>query len=413
VAEAVFETLTIARLGHRGDGIADTPAGPVYVAYALPGETVEVEAGGERARLVNVHAASAERIAAICQYFGTCGGCAMQHWREESYRDWKRNLAVAALAQAGVAGEVGALVDAHGEGRRRVTLHARRGGRKKLSVGFTGPRSHVVIPIEQCPIVAPPLKDAFRIASRLAEALEVSGKALDIQMTATEGGLDVDVRGSGVPDAQTIERLGRIASEEKLARLTRHGELMAQLTEPAIRIGRARVTLPPGAFLQATEAGEQALAAIVVKAAEGAKRVADLFCGVGPFALRLAENSPVMAVDGSEPAVAALARAAASTPGLKKIDTQARDLFRRPLLTFELDPFDVIVLDPPRQGAEAQVRTLSSSKVRRVIYVSCDPATFARDAKLLAAGGYKLAELVPVDQFRYSAHVELVATFGR
>ena len=413
MAEAVIETLTISRLGHRGDGIADTPAGPVYVAYALPGETVEVEAGGERARLINVHAPSAERVAAICQYFGICGGCAVQHWRKDSYRDWKRSLAVAALAQAGVQGEVGELIDAHGEGRRRVTLHARRSGRKNLTVGFTGPRSHVVIPIEACPIVAPPLKGAFRVASKLAGALEVSGKALDIQMTATLGGIDVDIRGSGAPDAGTIERLGRIAAEEKLARLTRHGELMAQLAEPVIQIGRARVVLPPGAFLQATEAGEAVLAERVLEAAEGARRVADLFSGVGTFALRLAEHAPVTAFDASELALAALARAATTTQGLKKIDTQVRDLFRRPLLTFELDPFDVIVLDPPRQGAEAQMRTLSSSKVRRVIYVSCDAATFARDAKLLAAGGYRLEKVVPVDQFRYSPHVELVGTFAR
>jgi 23S rRNA (uracil1939-C5)-methyltransferase len=413
MAEGVNETLTIARMGHRGDGIADSAEGPVYVPYALPGETVEVERLGERGRVLGVRAPSGERIAAICQYFGVCGGCAMQHWRLESYRDWKRNLVAAALGQAGVAGEVGALIDAHGEGRRRVTLHARRGGRKALTVGFTGARSQVVIAIDQCPIVAPALKGAFRIASRLADALEVSGKALDIQMTATLSGLDVDIRGSGAPDAATIERLARIASEEKLVRLTRHGELVAQLAEPIIEIGRARVVPPPGAFLQATEAGEQALAKLVVEAAQGAKRVADLFCGVGPFALRIAEHSQVMAVDQNEPAIAALTRASANTPGLKKIDAHARDLFRRPLLAFELDPFDVVVLDPPRQGAEAQARTLSSSRVRRVIYVSCDPATFARDAKILAGGGYRLRQVVPMDQFRYSAHVELVATFER
>jgi 23S rRNA (uracil1939-C5)-methyltransferase len=413
VAEAVAETLIIARMGHRGDGIADMPEGPVFVPYTLPGETVQVERTGDRGRLLAMLAPSLERIDPICLYFGVCGGCAVQHWEFARYREWKRQTVEAALSHAGVQATVADLVDAHGAGRRRVTLHARRGGRKNLTVGFTGPRSHVVIPIEQCPIMAPPLKDAFRIASKLAGALEVSGKALDIQMTATLGGIDVDIRGSGAPDAGTIERLGRIAAEEKLARLTRHGELMAQLAEPAIMIGRARVTLPPGAFLQATEAGEAALAERVLGAAAGAKRIADLFSGVGTFALRLAESAPVTAFDADEPAVAALARAATMTQGLKKIDTQVRDLFRRPLLTFELDPFDVIVLDPPRQGAEAQMRTLSSSKVRRIIYVSCDASTFARDAKLLAAGGYKLGEVVPVDQFRYSPHVELVGTFAR
>ncbi len=413
MAEAVTETLTIARMGHRGDGIADTPEGPVFVPYTLPGETVWVERMGERARLIKVHAPSAERIAAICRYFGTCGGCAVQHWDSARYREWKRQTVEAALAHAGVQATVGDLVDAHGAGRRRATLHARRGGRKALSVGFAGRRSHAVVPIDRCPILDPALERMFAIAARLAEALEVSNKPLDIQFTKTLGGLDVDVRGSGPPDAAAIARLGAIAAEEKLARLTRHGELLAQLAEPAVQIGRARVALPPGAFLQATEAGEAALAERVLAAAEGAKRVADLFCGVGTFALRLAESAPVTAFDASEPAVAALLRAATTTQGLKKIDAQVRDLYRRPLLSFEFDPFDVVVLDPPRQGADAQMRTLSSSKVRRVIYVSCDPATFARDAKLLAAGGYKLSDVTPVDQFRYSDHVELVGTFVR
>jgi 23S rRNA (uracil1939-C5)-methyltransferase len=409
----VTETLTIAHMGHRGDGVADTAEGPVYVPYTLPGETVEVERVGDRARLLKLLAPSPERMEAICLHFGVCGGCAVQHWSFARYREWKRQTVETALAHAGVQAAVADLVDAHGTGRRRTTLHARRGGRKILSVGFAGRRSHAVVPIDRCPILDPALERALAVAWRLAEALDASSKPLDIQFTKTLGGLDVDVRGSGPPDAATIARLGQIASEDKLARLTRHGELMAQLAEPAIQVGRARVTLPPGAFLQATEAGEAALAARVLAAAEGAKRVADLFAGVGTFALRLAEHAPVTAFDADEKAVAALARAATAAQGLKKVDTQARDLFRRPLLTFELDPFDVIVVDPPRQGAEAQMRTLSSSKVRRVIYVSCDAATFARDAKLLAAGGYRLGEVIPIDQFRYSPHVELVGTFAR
>jgi 23S rRNA (uracil1939-C5)-methyltransferase len=409
----VTETLTIARMGHRGDGIADTPEGPVFVPFTLPGETVQVERTGDRARVLKVLAAGAERIDAICLHYGVCGGCAVQHWDSARYREWKRQTVETALAHAGLQAPVGDLVDAHGSGRRRATLHARRGGRKTLSIGFAGRRSQAVVPIGRCPILDPALAGIFAIAGRLAEALEVSNKPLDIQFTKTLSGLDVDVRGSGPPDAGSIARLGQIAAEEGLARLTRHGELMAQLSEPAIEIGRARVVLPPGAFLQATEAGEAALAERVLAAAQGGKRVADLFAGVGTFSLRLAESAQVTAVDASEPAVAALARAATMTQGLKKIETQARDLFRRPLLTFELDPFDVIVLDPPRQGAEAQMRTLSSSKVRRVIYVSCDAASFARDAKLLAAGGYKLTEVIPVDQFRYSPHVELVGTFAR
>ena len=406
------ETLSIARLGHRGDGVADTPSGPVYTPYTLPGEVVEAERSGDRGRLLHVLASSPDRIAPICPHFGTCGGCALQHWRAEPYRAWKRGLVVTALDQAGIEAEVAELIDAHGAGRRRAVLHAKRSGRKILVVGFTGLRSHVVVAIDRCPVLAPALERALPIAWRLVEPLALAGKPIDIQFTATESGLDVDLRGTGPLRASTIAALARIAGEEKLARLTRHGELLALFAEPWVRIGRARVVLPPGGFLQTTAVAEEALAGLVGEAVSEATSIADLFCGVGTFALRLAERARVRAFDASKEAIAALARAAAA-PGLKPVEAAARDLFRRPLLPAELDGCDAVVLDPPRQGAEAQAKALAQSRVPRIVYVSCNPATFARDARLLADGGYRLGRVVPVDQFRYSAHVELVATFAR
>ena len=406
------ETLSIARLGHRGDGVADTPSGPVYTPYTLPGEVVEAERSGDRGRLLHMLTPSPDRIAPICPHFGTCGGCALQHWRAEPYRAWKRGLVVTALDQAGIEAEVAELIDAHGAGRRRAVLHAKRSGRKILVVGFTGLRSHVVVAIDRCPVLAPALERALPIAWRLVEPLALAGKPIDIQFTATESGLDVDLRGTGPLRASTIAALARIAGEEKLARLTRHGELLALFAEPWVRIGRARVVLPPGGFLQATAVAEEALAGLVGEAVSEATSIADLFCGVGTFALRLAERARVRAFDASKEAIAALARAAAA-PGLKPVEAAARDLFRRPLLPAELDGCDAVVLDPPRQGAEAQAKALAQSRVPRIVYVSCNPATFARDARLLAAGGYRLGRVVPVDQFRYSAHVELMATFAR
>jgi 23S rRNA (uracil1939-C5)-methyltransferase len=198
-----------------------------------------------------------------------------------------------------------------------------------------------------------------------------------------------------------------------VARLARHGEIIIQHAAPAIRIGRAEVLIPPGAFLQATSAAETILQDLVLAHCRGAARVADLFCGVGPFALRLAEKARVSAFDTDAAAVGALKRAAAHAQGLKPVDAQSRDLFRSPLSDRELKLFDAVVLNPPRQGSETQARTLAASGVPLVIMVSCNPVTFARDARILVDGGYRLVQVTPVDQFLYSPHLELVAKFGR
>ncbi len=410
------ERLIIARLAHRGDGIADTPAGPLFVAYTLPGETVTVElAPGQpdRRNLLTVENASPERIAPVCPHFGACGGCAMQHWQTDRYREWKRGLVVTALAQAGIDAPVDALIDAHGEGRRRATFHARRGDSGRPEVGFSAARTHDLIPIDACPVLAPSLGGALLAARAIAEALASQGKPLDIQATATEGGLDIDVRGSGELNSARTAGLARVAQSHRLARLTRHGELVAQNTPPAMTMGRATVTLPPGGFLQATTAGEAALAELVLAHTGKAKSVADLFCGVGPFALRLAERARVAAFDLDAAAVGALQQAAKGVSGLKPVEATARDLFRRPLVAQELVPFDAVVFDPPRQGAQVQAAELARSKVPLLIAVSCSAATLARDAKLLLDGGYRLKRVTPVDQFRYSPHVEIVARFER
>lgn len=210
-----------------------------------------------------------------------------------------------------------------------------------------------------------------------------------------------------------MAELAQLAERHRLARLTRHGEIVAQRATPVLGIGRAQVALPPGAFLQATTAGEAALAGLVTTHCQSARTVADLFCGVGPFALRLAEFARITAADNDADAVTALQRAAAQTQGLKPIEATERDLFRRPLSRAELRRFNAVVFDPPRQGAEAQARELAASTVPVVVAVSCNPATFARDARILVDGGYRLVRVTPVDQFLYSAHVELVARFQK
>jgi 23S rRNA (uracil1939-C5)-methyltransferase len=412
----VPERLTIARVGRLGDGICDTPAGPLYVPYALPGETVEVEqwpGHADRRHLIEVSMASPERIVPICPHFGVCGGCTLQHWAMARYRQWKRGLVIEALAQVGLEAPADHLIDAHGEGRRRAVFHARRGPRDLLEVGYAARKSHHVVAIDRCPILAPSLSGAIAAAWGIAEQISDARKPLDIQVTATEAGLDVDLRGSGPLPAVHVAGLAGVAQRHRLARLTRHGEIIAQRAPPAVRIGRAQVVLPPGAFLQATIAGEMALAQLVETHCAEAATVADLFCGVGPFALRLAERARVRAVDNDAPAVAALARAAEKTQGLKPIEAQVRDLFRRPFRPDELKPFDAVVFDPPRQGAEAQARALAASAAPTIVAVSCNATTLARDARILVDGGYRLTRVTPVDQFLYSTHVEVVALFRR
>jgi 23S rRNA (uracil1939-C5)-methyltransferase len=414
---AVVERLVIDHVGHRGDGVAFADGQSIFVPYALGGETVEVAPvpghHPDRRRLLQVERASPERITPFCQHFGTCGGCAIQHWESGHYQAWKRGLVVETLAQAKIFCDVHPLIDAHGLGRRRITLHARMGTHDVLKVGFSAANSHDIVPVDRCPILDPGLSGALDAAWAIAEPLKPTGKPLDIQFVATDSGLDVDVRGSGPLPAAMIAALSELAERHRLARLTRHGELVLMRTPPTITIGTAQVTLPPGSFLQATAAGEEALATLVGEHCRRAKHIADLFCGVGPFALRLAAQSRISAFDNDAGAVTALQKAATSTSGLKPVKAETRDLFRRPLMPQELRDYDAVVFDPPRQGAQAQVRQLALSKIPVVVAVSCNVATFARDAPILIDGGYGIESVTPVDQFRHTPHVELVARFKR
>jgi 23S rRNA (uracil1939-C5)-methyltransferase len=410
----VVERLVIDHVGHRGDGIAFAGGQTVFVPYTLDGETVDAEPVADhpdRRLLSRIEHPSAVRIAPFCRYFGACGGCAIQHWQPAAYRAWKRGIVLETLVHAGIECAVDELVDAHGAGRRRITVHARRDADGELRIGFAAASSHAIVAIDHCPILDPALRGALDAARALAEVLKPTTKPLDIQITATEGGLDVDVRGSGPLPSAVIATLSRVAEQHRLARLTRHGELVLMRTPPAIAIGTARVTLPPGSFLQATGAGEDALAALVAAHCQRAKHVADLFCGVGPFALRLAAKSRISAFDSDAGAVTALQKAATATSGLKPVKAETRDLFRRPLMPQELRDYDTVVFDPPRQGAQAQVTQLAASKIPVVVAVSCNVATFARDARILIDGGYGIEGVTPVDQFRHTPHVELVARF--
>ena len=410
------ERLVIDHVGHFGDGVAVSGGETIYVPYALGGETVDVlpsPGHPDRRTLAHVVTPSPQRIDPFCPHFGTCGGCAIQHWQPEAYRNWKRQLVVDTLNHAGIDCEVGELIDAHGTGRRRMTLHARQSQQGILRVGFAAAGRHEIIAIDHCPILDPVMHGAIETANEIAELLRPVSKPLDIQITAADNGLDIDVRGSGPLGTALLSSLSKLAEKHNLARLTRHGELVIMRKPPVVRVGKAQVTLPPGSFMQPTALGEETLAALAFERCKGAKHIADLFCGFGPFAFRLAEKFKVAAFDSDAAAVTALQNAVKLTQGLKPIKAETRDLFRRPLMPQELRDYDCVVFDPPRQGAQAQSQQLAASKIALAVAVSCNPATFARDARILIDGGFKIDSVTPVDQFRHTPHVELVARFRR
>src|SRR5271167_1631281 len=405
-----LEEVSIVALDAHGHGLTDRGA---IVPGALPGERTLIKIEGKRAELVETLNPAPERAKPICPWFGTCGGCVAQHMSPSLYRPWKRGLVVEALEREGVAAEVGDLVDAHGAGRRRATFHARFPHGQPDEVGFMRARSHDIIAVDHCPLFSPGMAGAIAAARALSGDLRGLMKPLDIGVTATLDGLDVDLRGSGPLERAEAQKLARTADALDLARVSNHGEIVIERRPPRVAFGEALVKLPPGGFLQATEAGETLLAEFAERALADSKQIADLFCGAGAFALRLARRREVFAADADPAAIGALARAAAMTPGLRTLETETRDLFRRPLRPDELAAFDAALIDPPRAGAIEQARALAASTLPLVVSISCNAATFARDARILIDGGFQIGSVTPLDQFRFSAHVEIAAVFRR
>jgi 23S rRNA (uracil1939-C5)-methyltransferase len=407
---AELEEVSIVALDPHGQGVA---ANGTIVPFALPGERTLVKLEGKHAELVETLNAAPERAKPICRWFGRCGGCAAQHMSASLYHAWKRGLVVEALEREGVGAEVGDLVDAHGAGRRRATFHARFPHGQPDEVGFMRARSHDIIAIDNCPLFSPGMAGAIPAARVLSADLRGLMKPLDIGVTATLDGLDVDLRGSGPLGRAEAQKLARTADALNLARVSNDSEVVVERRPPRVVFGEAQARLPPGGFLQATEAGEAWLAEFAGRALAETKRVADLFCGAGAFALRLARRHEIFAADADPAAIAALARAAAMTPALHKLSPETRDLFRRPLRADELATFDAALIDPPRAGALEQARALAASALPLVVSISCNAATFARDARILVDGGFQIESVTPLDQFRFSAHVEIAAVFRR
>jgi 23S rRNA (uracil1939-C5)-methyltransferase len=407
--------ILIDSVGGEGDGVAQ---GPIFAPFTLPGERVRVTGAGERRELLEVLAASPERVTPPCPHFGVCGGCALQHWAHAPYLAWKVERLRGTLGRERLEAELLAPFAAAPGTRRRVALHARRGSREAARLGFKMRRSWDLVDVGVCPISEPAIQQAIPALKRLAAPLfEHPKSAPTLHVTQTDTGLDINITGverrSGGLSGDARMQLAERAEAGGFARVTLDGETAFLARAPQVALGPATVRLPPGAFLQATREAEAAMTDFVTQAAAGAGRIADLYCGVGTFTFGLAVVAPVYAVDSAPEAISALMTALATAPGLKGVTAEARDLVRRPVLAEELRKTDVAVFDPPRAGAAEQVAELARSSVARVIAVSCNPATFVRDARKLVDAGFVFESVLPVDQFLWSAHIELCAIFRR
>lgn len=401
--------LTIDALGKQGDGLARDDSRNVFVPYTLPGERVETRGNGNRQTLVNVLAPSADRVSAPCKHFGTCGGCQLQHMEAEAYESWKTGLVNAAMEQAGLDISVDKLFTFRDSGRRRAVFSAARID-GDMRMGFVADDGHSLVDIETCPVLIQPLADAMGDIRQFAASLPLGKKPVRLHALWSEAGLDLAVTGLKTGNKAQVQSLIRKSSDFGFARLTIDNEVLIEHRKPLLTMGIAQVTPPPGGFVQASLEAELQMAELTIAFLDGCKYVADLYSGIGTFALRLAQNAKVSAFEENQPAIDALDRAWRETGGrLKQLVSEVRNLDRRPVLAAELKRVDGLVFDPPRAGAELQSRQIARSAVQKVVAVSCNPVTLARDLITLRDGGYTIRRLVALDQFRFTPHIECIA----
>ncbi len=415
--------LTIDRIGGGGDGIAEHEGRPVYVPLTVAGDVVRARLDGRRgdgltASLVEIMTAGPRRQAPSCAHFGDCGGCALQHLDEESYRAWKWTRVHTALSRRGLGDvPITPVVSTPQADRRRATLAARQTA-AGLVLGFNERRQHRIVDQRECPVLLPALAGLIPALRQVLQRILAPGEGADVMLAALDGGTDVTIVAKGDPDLAAREILAVFADEADLARIAWQTgktppEPVAQRRPCTVSFDGASVAVPGGAFLQASATGEAALTRNVLEAVDEAAHVGDLFAGLGTFTFPLARRSRVHAVDSDGDAVAALDAAARLRYPTGQIAVERRNLNRDPLSADELGRFDAVVFDPPRAGAGAQAAELARSAVPVVAGVSCNPISFARDAATLVAGGYALEGVTPVDQFLWSEHVELVGVFRR
>ena len=414
--------LDITSLGGQGDGIGEHDGQRVFVPGTVEGDRVQARITGKtsdalRASVTKVIQEGPGRQTPPCPYFGECGGCAVQHLSPEKESDWKRGIVQDALSRRGL-GDVAVSETRmiNTASRRRTRWSAIRAG-GRLLVGYQQKGSNRVVDIDHCAVLDPALNEILPAVKSLVETLRIPKKGLGISATLTDTGVDLTIEAPGEPDMPLRMRLGEFAQAHDLPRISwgnRDPEVLLMIREPVVSFGGAGVVAPAGGFLQASAAAEKVLSDLVFGHLAGAKKIADLYAGVGTFALSLADSgATVQAFDGNDAAIAALQTAVNRSAGRLTVSAEVRDLDRRPLQGKELKKLDAVVLDPPRAGAQTVCTELAASGIGKIAYVSCNPGTFARDARMLVDGGYDLKNVIPVNQFAWSPHVELVAEFVR
>jgi 23S rRNA (uracil1939-C5)-methyltransferase len=411
----VIGTAVIDSIGSQGDGVCSANGKQMHIPFSLPGESVSFTLTSRGAELVEVLRPSPERVESVCPYFGKCGGCSLQHWRQDRCTEWKASLVASALTRAGIEAQINTIKTYPDASRRRATFTAEKTA-STLKFGFNAARSHEVISVERCPLLDPAIETAVPgLRFALTESL-AAGEKVRISVTAAANGLDCAFDGPALPKL-IVNRLTSSLSTTNIIRALWNGELLLAKSTPFIYFGDVKAPLATGAFLQAINACERDVAEFIATAlAEGklpATPICDLFAGQGAFAFRAAKFAPVVAYEANAEAVAALTSAAKEAKGLKTVTGVRRDLFRNPLNALELNKFAAAIIDPPRQGAQEQCRAIAMSKIGTAIMISCNPVTFARDAAILTAQGFRIARLVLFDQFKYSVHVEIAAVFRR
>jgi 23S rRNA (uracil1939-C5)-methyltransferase len=400
--------LDIVRLGAQGDGIALGADGERFVPFALPGERVRETPQGLPEILSSP---SRARRQPICKHFGVCGGCVAQHMSDALYTDWKQNVVIDTLRRRGLDVDIAPLQRIPARSRRRAVFTAHR-TRSGIVLGYHRRRSHELFAVEECPVLVPAI--ALRLAALRAIIAALDIADVRVTVLATPAGLDINLETEKPVAPTNIARLVQAAApQDRITRISINGETAFARARPAFDVDGAQIVPPPGAFVQAVAEAEQLMADAILEATSKARRIADLFAGIGTFTLRLARRARVTAIDSDRQAIIALETAARQAQGRKPIEVRVRDLFRDPLSPIELDTFDAVVFDPPYAGAKAQAETLARAKVPIVVAVSCNPATLARDLRSLVDGGYRIHQVIPIDQFLFSAHVEVVAILRR
>lgn len=412
----------IESLGGQGDGIAKIDGKQVYIPYSVTGDEIDIKLQGNKARIKHIHKKSQYRTDPICNHYTKCGGCTVQHLQNEYYKEWKTRLLKTALLNQGINDVVIEPLKISPAGsRRRASFQAVGKNDGSLMMGYAEKGSHNIIDVSMCPILVPEIVGFLAPLKKFLASLLSPKQKIMVQITSGDNGLDVVFKSKGEVNLKLRMDLAEFAEKTDIARIswfdtslkTPYYEMLAERRKPYVLFKGKKVFFPEGSFLQATYDGQEALISEMLKAIEGANNIIDLFSGCGTFSISAALFANVHAVENNEDMLLALKNSANMMQGMKSITTELRDLFLRPILPHELNRYDVVIIDPPRAGAKYQIDEIIQSDIKKLVMISCNPVTFARDAQALIDAKFRMSTVTPVDQFLYTSHLELIAVFTR